>query len=90
MRALPGGPSWIASGKCAGTAFDPQLARSPAAVRGPVAQLVEQCPFKALVVGSSPTRPTIFSSLFTESLGVWCALHRRFRGAPGRRPAAFI
>lgn len=26
---------------------------------GSVAQLVEQCPFKALVVGSSPTRPTM-------------------------------
>ncbi len=26
--------------------------------RGLVAQLVEQCPFKALVVGSSPTQPT--------------------------------
>ena len=26
---------------------------------GLVAQLVEQCPFKALVVGSSPTQPTI-------------------------------
>jgi hypothetical protein len=25
---------------------------------GLVAQLVEQCPFKALVVGSSPTQPT--------------------------------
>ena len=25
---------------------------------GPVAQLVEQCPFKALVLGSSPSLPT--------------------------------
>ena len=28
---------------------------------GLVAQLVEQCPFKALVQGSSPCQPTIFS-----------------------------
>jgi hypothetical protein len=27
---------------------------------GLVAQLVEQCPFKALVRGSSPRQPTIF------------------------------
>ena|GEM_PF-3160755 len=27
---------------------------------GLVAQLVEQCPFKALVLGSSPSQPTIF------------------------------
>ena len=29
---------------------------------GLVAQLVEQCPFKALVVGSSPTQPTSLRS----------------------------
>src|SRR5258707_12017119 len=28
--------------------------------KGLVAQLVEQCPFKALVQGSSPCQPTIF------------------------------
>ena len=32
----------------------------PAGARGLVAQLVEQCPFKALVQGSSPCQPTIF------------------------------
>ena len=31
----------------------------PYIILGSVAQLVEQCPFKALAVGSSPTRPTI-------------------------------
>jgi hypothetical protein len=31
-----------------------------ARLSGTVAQLVEQGPFKALVLGSSPSRPTIF------------------------------
>jgi hypothetical protein len=33
---------------------------------GTVAQLVEQGPFKALVLGSSPSRPTIKSSIYAN------------------------
>lgn len=63
-------------------AFDPafvlqtglSFSNGGAMFRGLVAQLVEQCPFKALVQGSSPCQPTTFckESLQNSFLG----LHR--------------
>ena len=49
---------------------------------GLVAQSVEQCPFKALVVGSSPTQPT--TSFPRSSLRTLKSLGRRLRVRLGR------
>jgi hypothetical protein len=50
---------------------------------GLVAQLVEQCPFKALVRGSSPRQPTIFR--YRQWLTAWVeiSLPASFRGKIG-------
>jgi hypothetical protein len=52
------------------------------ASRGTVAQLVEQGPFKALVLGSSPSRPTN-KSMSYASLAVSCTeTVRKSEGEP--------
>src|SRR5579872_1548793 len=65
--------------------YDSRPARSaPAIMRvhpfGSVAQLVEQYPFKVLVLGSSPSRPT------SHDLGVFAGM--RFRRSAARRAAS--
>jgi hypothetical protein len=49
---------------------------------GTVAQLVEQGPFKALVLGSSPSRPTTFKSKTCANLSFRCT---EIKVSPGNR-----
>ena len=52
---------------------------------GSVAQLVEQYPFKVLVLGSSPSRPTIPVRTF-QPLGVFAGI--RFKRSVANREAS--